>query len=123
MFVMILGILIMVASTLLLPWIIIQMPSDYFTQPAHRRSVHSDKKRLFHFVYHIMKNVLGIIIIFVGIAMLILPGEGILTIIIGLMLTDIPHKYQIERNIIKQPMILKSINWLRKKAKQSPLEI
>jgi hypothetical protein len=52
-----------------------------------------------------------------------MPGQGILTIIIGIILSDFPYKYKIERWIINHPKILKYINKIRVKAKQHPIEI
>jgi hypothetical protein len=53
--------------------------------------------------------------------MLILPGQGLFTIIIGLMLSNYPGKYALEKKLISTPSILKSINWLRKKSNKPPL--
>ena len=53
--------------------------------------------------------------------MLVLPGQGLITIFIGLMLSNYPGKYKIEKKIIATPKILKSINWLRKKSNEPPL--
>ena len=58
-----------------------------------------------------------------GIFMLVLPGQGIFTIMIGLMLSNYPGKYAIERKFIGIPSVLKSINWLRKKSDKPPIEI
>ena len=55
--------------------------------------------------------------------MLVLPGQGIFTIMIGLMLSNYPGKYAIERKFIAIPSVLKSINWLRKKSEKPPIEI
>lgn len=55
-----------------------------------------------------------------GIMMLFIPGQGILTIIIGIILTDFPYKYRIERWIITRPRILSTLNQLRMKAKKQP---
>jgi len=70
-----------------------------------------------------MKDILGVIFIISGIIMLFIPGQGIITIIIGIILTDFPGKYKIERWIINHTAMLKYINKLRAKAKQSPIEV
>ena len=71
----------------------------------------------------LLKNILGIIFIIAGVVMLILPGQGILMIVAGLLFVDFPYKYKVESWIIKHPVVLRSINRLRVKAKQSPLEV
>ena len=62
------------------------------------------------------KNLLGIIFVIAGIMMLALPGQGLLTIIIGLVLMDFPGKYHAERWVISRHSILRTTNWIRKKA-------
>jgi hypothetical protein len=71
----------------------------------------------------IIKNILGYALIIGGILMLVLPGQGLFTIMIGLMLSNYPGKYFIEKRFIAIPSVLKTINWLRKKSDKSPLEI
>jgi hypothetical protein len=48
--------------------------------------------------------------------MLVLPGQGLLTIIIGLVLMEFPGKYHAERWVINRPAVLAAINWIRLKA-------
>ncbi len=55
--------------------------------------------------------------------MLFIPGQGILTMIAGIVLMDFPYKYKMMRKIIKNSKVLGFINRLRKKAKQEPLKI
>jgi putative transmembrane protein PGPGW len=64
----------------------------------------------------IVKNTIGIILIVAGIIMLALPGQGILTMLVGLVLIDFPGKYQAERWVVERKFILQSINWIRSKA-------
>jgi hypothetical protein len=71
----------------------------------------------------IIKNILGYALIIGGILMLVLPGQGLFTIMIGLMLSNYPGKYFIEKRFIAIPSVLKTINWLRKKSDKPPLEI
>jgi len=55
--------------------------------------------------------------------MLVLPGQGLLTILFGIALLDFPGKYRLERRIVSYPKVLNSINWIRKKANKKPLVI
>ena len=71
----------------------------------------------------IIKNLLGYTLIIGGILMLVLPGQGLFTIMIGLMLSNYPGKYLIEKRFIAIPRVLKTINWLRKRSDKSPLEV
>ena len=56
-----------------------------------------------------------------GILMLVLPGQGLLTILVGLMLSDYPGKFKLEKRIIKTNLILKTINWYRNKSNIPPI--
>ena len=69
------------------------------------------------------KNLLGWVVILLGIAMLVLPGQGILTIVIGMILINFPGKYRLERWIITRDSVLRAINAIRKRSGRAPLEI
>ena len=58
-----------------------------------------------------------------GLAMLVLPGQGLLTIAIGLLFLNFPGKYKIEGKIIRMRPIHKSIAWLRRRAQVPPLNL
>ena len=67
-----------------------------------------------------IKNVVAIIFIIAGIAMLVLPGQGLLTMLLGILFLDFPGKHRIESRLIQHPQILKAINALREKAGKPP---
>ena len=111
--------IIFIASLLSVGWLVSLIPSDYFIN-------RKDSKFKLNYpaawiVSIIIKNIFGYILILGGILMLILPGQGLITIFIGLMLSNYPGKYSIEKRIIATPKILKTINWLRKKSDEPPL--
>ena len=49
------------------------------------------------------------------------PGQGILTILLGVMLLDLPGKRRVEQRILRQPKVLEKINKLRNKFSKPPL--
>ena len=51
-----------------------------------------------------------------GLAMLVLPGQGIWSILIGLSLINFPGKYQVERALVSRPTVHRSLNWVRRRA-------
>ena len=111
--------IIFLGSLLSIRWLVSLIPSDYFIN--RKESKFKLNYPVTWIVYTIIKNIFGYILILGGILMLILPGQGLLTIFIGLMLSNYPGKYSIEKKIIATPKILKSINWLRKKSDEPPL--
>jgi hypothetical protein len=103
-----------VLSILILPLVIIQLPEDYFVKkpkpPAQRSALGLCVKFLI--------NGLGGLFIFAGFVMLFIPGQGILTILFGISLTDFPGKRRLQNKIVRVPRVHRSLDWLRKKAKR-----
>lgn len=103
------------------PILVIRIPDDYFVE---ERRVVSRWRRLHPvpgLALLVAKNVLGVVFIAAGLAMLVLPGQGILTIVVGMMLLNFPGKYRLERRIARTRPVARSINWIRKKAGRPPL--
>ena len=58
----------------------------------------------------------------VGIAMLVLPGQGLLTIVVGIVLLNFPGKYRLERWLATRSPVWRSLNWLRRRAGRPELQ-
>jgi len=115
-----LGSVVMFVLTILaLPPIIALMPEDYFVRPRRPAAA----IRPLNWLWLIGKNVLGWIIILVGLSMLVLPGQGLLTILVGVALINFPGKRQAECWLARRPRVLSTMNWIRKKAGRAPLQI
>ena len=69
----------------------------------------------------ILKNLAGIVMVIIGIVMLVGPGQGILSILTGLILMDIPGKRPLEARIVRRPAVLAAVNKLRAKYRREPL--
>lgn len=111
-----------VGTLVLLPLVVARLPVDYFTparSPSQRRPGQQRGRRL---LGRLAKNLLGLLVLLAGLAMLLLPGQGILTIAIGLLLLDVPGKWRLERRLVQQPAVWRALNWMRAKAHQPPLE-
>ena len=112
-----------VGSLVTIPWILTKIPPDYFSCENRRKHLLDNYPPVIRSILLLIKNILGVVFIISGIMMLFLPGQGVITIVLGILLTDFPYKYKIERWIISRPAILKYINRLRVKSKQRPLEV
>ncbi len=112
-----------VGTLVLMPILVIRIPDDYFL--ANRRRVSSWRRMhpLPGIALLVAKNVCGGVFVVAGIAMLVLPGQGILTILIGVMLLNFPGKYRLERSFARTKPVARSINWIRAMAGQPPLRI
>ncbi len=112
---------IFVFSLISIKWLVALIPSDYFINR------NSSKFKIAYpslwLVSTIIKNILGYTLIIGGILMLFLPGQGMFTIFVGLLLSNYPGKFYLERKLIAMPKIYKTVNWLRKKSNQPPLKI
>ena len=69
----------------------------------------------------VAKNAVGILLVVMGIAMLVLPGQGLLSLVLGIMLLNFPGKFRLQRWLVSRRPVLRSINWLRRRANREPL--
>lgn len=99
------------------PWLAIRLPRSYLQSSS--TSVRSSKVSP---PVIVLRNAAGITLILAGLAMLVLPGQGLLTLFIGLMLTDLPGKRRLMRFLLRQPRVFETINRLREKAGKPPLD-
>jgi hypothetical protein len=117
----VLSILTFLVSLIVVPIICARIPSNYFhssRQPETRfRQLHP----LAHIVIWIVRNVISIVLICGGILMLVLPGQGLLTILIGVGVADFPGKFRLEKRLVSLPGVFSAINWVRRKAGVEPL--
>ena len=116
-----LSFIIFIFRLLTIKWLVALIPSDYFIKKNN--SEFRSNYPIFWLVSIIIKNLVGYILIFGGILMLVLPGQGLFTIFVGLMLSNYPGKFYIERKFIAIPSVLRAINWLRKKSNTPPIKI
>jgi len=116
-----LSFIIFIFSLLTIKWLVALIPSDYFIKK--KNSEFRSNYPIFWLVSIIIKNLVGYTLIIGGILMLVLPGQGLFTICVGLMLSNYPGKFYIERRFIAIPSVLKAINWLRKKSNTSSIRI
>ena len=110
-------------SLLSLPWLVAMIPEDYFLSQKRKRAILKNEVFGTWIVIFILKNSIGLLLITGGVLMLFLPGQGVLTIIAGLIMTDYPGKFELERRIVSNKKILEKLNWLRNKANQPSLKM
>ena len=117
------SLLMFVGTLVVFPLVIVYLPKDYFVrydrEPAHQKRRHP----FVWLVITIFKNLLGASLIVAGIAMLVLPGQGLLTLLIGATLTNFPGKYTVERWLVSRPAVARTLNRIRDKAGRPRLEL
>ena len=100
--------------------ILVRLSADYFDVRVPRPWM-QDHHPVLRVAGHIVKNAVGAVFVFAGFLMLFLPGQGVLTMLIGISMLDFPGKRKIEAKLIGQPTVLSVINALRRKRGKSPL--
>ncbi len=107
------SIIFLLLSIILVPKWIARIPHDYFT--FRQRKSCNESPGVRQVFVSIAKNLTGLVLVISGAIMLLLPGQGLLTMFAGLLLLNFPGKYRLERALIKNPTILAGINWIRRK--------
>lgn len=118
-----LSILTFIGTLIVVPLLVIRMSDDYFMIENPRNHLFCRHHPVIRYTCLFMKNILGVLFLLAGLAMLFLPGQGLITVLIGVMLMDFPRKRVLELSIIRQESILRSINWMRAKASRPPLRV
>jgi len=112
------------ASSLACCFVILQLPEDYFHLEKAPQSniLRPPWKRNLRIV---VKNILGVSLLILGLVMSLpgVPGQGLLTIFIGMVLLDFPGKRNIERRIISRPAIFNACNRLRLRFGKKPFTL
>jgi putative transmembrane protein PGPGW len=107
-----------VVSLALIPVLIARLPPDYF---VHEKREAFWLQRLspgVRVAAVVAKNVIGLLVSACGVLMLVLPGQGLLTLLLGLSLLDFPGKYRLERWLLGRPSVMRGLNWLRRRLKK-----
>lgn len=110
-------------TLLVIPWLILQIPTDYFHEPERHSLLSSLNHPVLRITILVLKNILGVFFILLGILLLVLPGQGLLTMLLGLLLIDFPGKFRMQRWFVFKPSVLHSVNWLRNKGKKEPIKL
>jgi len=106
------SLLMLIGSLIGVPLVVVRLPEDYL----HREHKLVRDWPLYLFIpFMIIKNTTGILFFLSGLAMLFLPGQGLLTMFIGLVLIDFPRKQILVHRVLGCQRVLRVINRLRRK--------
>jgi hypothetical protein len=95
-----------------IPIFLVRIPNDYFSRQKKRSTLVS-----------VIRTVAGILVVGLGVAMLVLPGQGLLTVLVGLAMMDLPFKKRLIRKILSNEKVSSTITKLRRKHGRGPLEL
>jgi len=115
-----LSVVTFVVSLIGIPFLLVRLPPHYFDE-RHPRNWMQDHHPVLRLIGLGLKNAVGVLLFLAGVAMVFLPGQGLLTMLIGISLLDFPGKRHLESRLIGQPAVLRTINKLREKFGRPPL--
>lgn len=104
------------------PVVVVRLPADYF-RGSERRPPARPRHPLVSLPLRVLKNVVACAFVALGIALLVLPGQGLLTILVGVLLLDFPGKYRLERWLVARPRVLATFNNVRRRAGRAAFEL
>jgi len=103
-----------ILTILILPVVIIRLPEDYFLREKADGFISRQRSGLRLFLL-ILKNLAGLLLLLMGIIMLFIPGQGILTILAGLSIMNFPGKRHLEIKLASKDRVMRGLNWIREK--------
>jgi hypothetical protein len=120
--VLVAGYVIVTAATILILIVVLAvLPATYFQDGAEVQSRHRRGGR--NVLVRLAKNALGIVLIVLGFFLSLpgIPGQGVLTMLIGVILVDFPGKRPLEQKLVARPRVLETMNRLRAWLGRPPL--
>ena len=111
-------------STVVTAWLVIRLPATYFCD-AYPRDVWGDRRPGLHWTGVLLKNLLGILLVVLGgiMAVPVIPGPGILILVLGVILLDFPGKRRLEQWLVHRATVLHAMNRLRQRYGKPPLVV
>jgi hypothetical protein len=111
-----------VVSTLIVGFILVKLPEDYF-HSSNERLLWVDQHPALRWALIILKNILGVVLVACGVLMALpgVPGPGLLTVLLGIMLLDFPGKRALELKLVRRPQVHSAIDRVRKRFDKPPL--
>lgn len=104
--------------------ILVKLPADHFSK-RRKTKFWAGPRPWLHAAKVIGKNIGGVLLVALGIVLSLpgVPGQGLLTVLLGIMLLDFPGRHRLEQKLLSKPSILNSINKLRARFDKKPLEL
>lgn len=116
------SVVVFVGSLLAMPIIVARIPTDYFAHRSRPENAWARLHPVARFTIVAVKNALGVLLMLAGLAMLFTPGQGLLTLLVGFLLIDVPGKYRFEQSLLRRRKVMQLLNWIRRRKGKEPLE-
>ncbi len=105
-------------SIICIPLLVARLPQDYFQLTATEKPRETQQLSLRYLCFSLFRNILGMLLLIAGIAMLFLPGQGIITMIIGLAFMSFPYKHLLIYRLTRPIAVQRSLDWIRLRSKK-----
>src|SRR5690242_4391565 len=105
-------------------FILVKIPANHFSK-TRKTKFWSGPHPMLHAAGVVSKNIGGLLLVALGIVLSLpgVPGQGLLTVLLGVMLLDFPGRHRLEQKLLSRPSIVNAINKLRGRFKQPPLQL
>lgn len=97
-----------------------RMNPDYFSAPSPAPGTLRRRHPLLILVVKVFKTAVGLALLSAGIGMLLLPGQGLLTIAIGITFLEFPGKRRLLSALVFRGRIKNILNRIREKSGKEP---
>lgn len=111
-----------VGSVIAVPIAVARIPEDYFAHERREHDYRRDRHPALHMLLVVAKNLLGALFFLIGFILLFLPGQGILSMVLGIILMDFPGKYALEQRLVANDTVFNALNWLRARSRKPALK-
>jgi len=104
--------------------ILVKLPANHFSK-NRKTKFWAGPRPWLHAAKVIGKNIGGILLVALGVVLSLpgVPGQGLLTVLLGIMLLDFPGRDRLEQKLLSRPSIVNTINNLRGRFGKKPLEL
>jgi hypothetical protein len=119
---MILSAIVSIGAVIAVAILVVKLPADYFSTP--RPGFWDDRHPVLRGTGRFLKNAVGAVVVVVGIVMSLpgIPGPGIVTVLIGVVLLDLPQKRRLEQWLIRRSFVRRTFNQWRWRFRRPPFE-
>jgi len=107
-------------SAAAVPYLAARIPADCFLRERGEKFGWQSKRPLLYGLLRIGRNFLGALLLLAGIVMLFVPGQGIITMFLGLTLLEFPGKLRFEKALIRRRAVSRALNWMRRRKGRRP---
>ena len=108
------SIVLLVGTAALIPWLITVLPADFFARKSDSAADGRGRRSPGSLAVAVLRNLLGVVLLVAGFIMLFIPGQGLLTMLIGVALIDFPGKRALLLRMVRNPRVFDAANRIRR---------